>query len=161
MTAVAKHKQVLDAVRDVIAALATAGDLDGFSTENIKVVWFPAAEHLKTASVIASWPTILISPYGAEDVTAGGTNIQDDYGYQCVITIVSQTDQALAGHIDKYLTWRERIIKAFHNKRLSAVSSIYRVVARPGNIADFATFQAAGIWASYITVVCTDRSLRG
>ena len=153
---VSQHKLILDAVRDTISGLS----IDGISSSNVKVCWFPAAEQLQSAGVIANLPTVLVSPYGSEDMSSGGTNIGDDYGYPALVSIVAATDQNLSAHLDKYLYWREQITKAFHNKRLSGVTNVWRCVARPGAIADFAAFQSSSFWASYVSITCFDRNNR-
>lgn len=163
MTAVSKHKQILDEVREVIAAMAAAETLDGIAAANVKVALWPAPERLKESGIISALPTIIVSPNGAEDMT-GGTNAQDDYGYPVLVAIVAATDQSFVVS-DKFLTWRETIIKKFHNKNAAAIgfsglATVWRTTARPGSIVDFPNFAANGFSVSFITIVCTDRSTR-
>lgn len=163
MTAVSRHKQILDEVRAVIAAMATAGTLDGIAAANVKVALWPAPEQLKAAGIITALPTIIVSPVGVEEM-GGGTNAQDDYGYPVLVAIVGATDQSLVVP-DKFLTWRETIIKKFHNKNAAAIgftdlSMVWRTTAKPGMIVDYQNVQANGYSVSFITVVCTDRSTR-
>jgi hypothetical protein len=162
MTAVAKHKQILDQVREVLAGMA-GSSLDGIAAANVKVALWPAPERLKDAGIITALPTIIVSPNGVEEIS-GGTNAQDDYGYPCLVAIVGATDQSFALS-DKFLTWRETIIKKFHNKNATAIgfsglSTVWRTTARAGSIVDFANFAANGYSVSFITIVCTDRSTR-
>lgn len=156
MTVSATHKAVIDAAVSVIAGLS----LDGMESENIKAVWFPAADKLKEAGQIGNLPCVLVSPYGTEDMSSGGTNLEDDYGYPVVVSIVAATSGDMIAHQDKYLYWRELCMKAFHNKRLSGVTDAWRCVVRPGSIADFATFASSAYFASFFTVTVFVRKVR-
>lgn len=156
----ATHKKILTQIASVIAGM----DLDGISDANVAVCLFPAPEYLKELQKIDSLPCILVSPYASEDMTSGGTNIQDDYGYPCLVTIAAATDQNLEVK-DKYLFWRESIIKKFHNKNAATIgftglTNVWRTTAKPGQIADFAAFQSTGFFTSYVTILVVDRSAR-
>ena len=53
------------------------------------------------------------------------TNISDDITYPVTVTLFSQSDANLTQNHQRMLMWRERIRKAFHQNRLSGVSSVW------------------------------------
>lgn len=124
---------ILEAVKTTITAL----DLPDIAS-NVLLKKFPwRRDDVAT-------PAVLIAPQ-AEQLPNLGTNASDDtgYGVQVVIVRVSNNDLSLAGS-DQLLAWRDAIIKAFREKRISGIAGSYHTTIEPGPMFDQPAF-----WTNY------------
>lgn len=143
----AKHKDILAAVVTVIKALS----LSGVSSANITEGKLPLDRNL-------TLPSILCSQFGSEQMLPG-TCGSDDYGYPVLVVIVSAGNQNNATS-DTELQWRQSIRNAFHNKRLSGVSAVWKCVVEPGEIVSPAEWRDSNLTVSALTVRAITREVR-
>ena len=92
---------------------------------------------------LSSKPVVVVAPSRADQAPPlGGTNISDDIIYSVGVGIVDDdTQQVTDDDLPELTLWREQVRKAFHNKRLAGVTSVYNVTVTPGAVSDFAAWQ--------------------
>lgn len=145
-----RHKTILDAVATKIQSL----NLSGISSSNVRVSLLAVADRLIKAGTI-TLPAIIVSPTLAETINQGltGDNKSDVYGYPCTIAIVENaTASSLTTDLDKYMTWRETLIKAFHYQRLSGDSQVLRCDVTPTNIVELNAWVENSLFVSGFNV---------
>jgi len=148
------HYDCLVAVQQTIRDL----DLAGVADESVVVLKLPLLRALAARSV--SLPAVLITP-GQTKAAAGGDNVQDDTDLGCRVLIVVADNQERTGqaNLETMSGWVERVRRAFHNKRLSGVSSVYTCEVIPGDTVDPTAWEFNYL-ASGMTVVCRSREKR-
>ena len=145
------HEQCISAVKTVIQGL----DLDGI----------PDAQIYDRKLIIdreLTLPCVIISPEGVEQ-DLGGTNERDDWGYPVPLVYVDADNQDLADTALKrkrMLLWRQRLRRAFHNKRLSAVSEVYVCRVEPNVIIDQTAWLERNKVVGGMTIRCVTREVR-
>lgn len=112
MPATSKHKQIADAVADVIVAL----DLDGIE-EKVHVFWGADTEAVNL-------PAVFVCPIGQKSYEYA-TNERDDHLWPISVYIVGRKSIRDPSLMDESLVWREAIEKAFISQRLSGMSSVF------------------------------------
>ncbi len=76
-------------------------------------------------------PCVLVSPNGRVSAPVSeGTNLRDDIYYPVLVLFCKASDQSQDAD-DQYLTWLERVRKAFNNKALSAVPCVFTCLIDP------------------------------
>jgi hypothetical protein len=145
------EEAIVDAIRDL--------SLAGLSSENIVRQLVPLDRDISPTSL----PAIRIGPGGSEQIDLRrGTNAADDIGYPVQVVMRARANQDLAAGSggDAWLHWREQIVQAFHNHRLSDVPSVFQCIVEPREIvAPNAWFQQ-NLWVSALVVRCTARRSR-
>lgn len=149
--------QTLVAVRDTIAAL----NLEGVAGENVRWQKVPFEERQ-----LEDLPdgVVLVSPGTEEIPPADGTNARDDVTYPVQVVYAQKSGEPhLTDRLNRMLTWRQSIRRAFHHQRLSGVSEtgtdhIFCTV-RPGVVILPASFQKR-IDAGALVVRCEFRETR-
>jgi hypothetical protein len=113
--------QCVIAVRDTIRALGLAG------IDAANIVWrkHPWNVGEITAGIFVTPPSETLAPV---------SNLRDDVGYGVQVTMVQASNQALTTNAGRLLLWREQIRKAFSEKRLTGVSSVYRCKVEPASV---------------------------
>lgn len=89
-----------------------------------------------------------------------GTNASDDIGYPVRVYILAAANQDEQSNSDRWLGWRQSIVGAFHNKRLTVTGlDCFRCVVQPMTIHSQAAW-AANLWLSGLTVTVSCRVVR-
>jgi hypothetical protein len=68
-------------------------------------------------------PCVIVSPGPMAETIGRGTNIEEDYGYPCLVTIVAARNQD-ATLQEKELKWRQQIRNAFRAKNVRPAALI-------------------------------------
>jgi hypothetical protein len=125
------HLACLTAAQARIQALL----LDGVGADSILVAKIPLDRNLGTGSGVAL-PAILLAPERETVDPQAGVNSLDDVGYGVMVTIVDRDNQEPTLHLnlDKYLLWREKIVRAFRNQRLPGVPGVMNCVVEPAEV---------------------------
>ena len=144
-----KHKEILNAVTSTIQGL-TLLDLPAANVLQRKL---PLDRNLTPSTNY-----VFVCPVGNE-VEYPGTIGSDDFGFPSLIVLVAPTNQDNTVS-DKELTWREQITNAFHNKRLSGVSSVWRCIVEHATIIDPNWFREGNMTLSQLTVRAVSRRAR-
>lgn len=151
------HGRILDAVESTITGLA----LDGVSSTNVVQAWIPNYENLKKFQQVNGLPAIFVCPFGTEGMDPNRTDTQaDDVSYPVPVSIIAAADADLTLYIDKYLSWREALIGAFQNKRLSGVTEVHRCTVVPNSIVNIQALIGSQFWDTTITITATARKSR-
>ncbi|MGC1272583.1 MAG: hypothetical protein WBC44_02660 [Planctomycetaceae bacterium] len=145
--------QVLDATRDVIVGLG----LSDMPAE--RIVLMPTVPRA-TDQVVQTLPAIVLAPLGAETINHA-TNLSDDITYPIAVVILDSAENKPldATAADLRLTWRESILRAFHNKRMSAVTGITTQAVQPLEAVSAAGW-AQGYFVSALVIRVTVRKAR-
>lgn len=122
------YERILDAVEDEIYTLANAGSLTGFAASTRTVLQQPKAN-----LAIASYPAIFLTPNGVESKFPGNNN-RDDWGRPVLLSIYHEGTISGTDIVPKVALWRERLMRHFHRKRLTAVSEVYDCDVNPQSI---------------------------
>ena len=148
-------KQCLDAVQTAIRA---AG-LSGVASDSVLVKKLPL-ERVKANDAVA-FPLCLITPGRHALPVTAGDNIHDDVIYEVRVTFIDDDDQerTLAANLDTYTTWLQQTRRAFHNKRLAGVTSVYTCTVEQGDTV-FPRAWQQGRWMSQVTIRCHSREHR-
>ncbi len=123
----AVHYQCLSQVQTVIRNLGLAD----VASASVVVKKLPL-ERVKRNDSLA-YPIIVITPEAGPLNPMAGDNVNDDIIHAVGINVVDDDNQerTLAANMNKYLLWLQQIRKAFHNKRLANVSSVYTCHVSP------------------------------
>jgi hypothetical protein len=130
---------ILETVLEQVQAL----DLAGIPRANVVLCQSAAVEIARLPA--SRMPAVVVSPFGAETITAQ-SNLRDDIEYPVLVAIVASlkidaeqpTDKQRL-YLDQRLTWRETVRKAFSNQRLDATRG-YTMALQPLAIVDQAAF---------------------
>lgn len=141
-------RQCLDAVQTVIQDL----DLSGISDSDIRVQKLPWQRTQVE-------PGIFITPITEKLDPRAGTNARDDIGYGVQVVIVQKSNQSQTDNLTTELTWRQRIRRSFHNKRLSGVTEVNICYVEPGAVVLPSLFEEMYDVQSLI-IRCMSRELR-
>jgi hypothetical protein len=109
------HVQCAEAVQAAIQALA----LTGIDSDNVKVRKFP---HFRKD--MDTLPLVLVTTH-LPVTTTPATNKKDDITYPVTISLFAQSDANQTSNQERMLLWRESIRKAFHQSRLTGVTSVW------------------------------------
>lgn len=127
----AVENRILDAVVSGIQAI-TPTSLSGLAASDVKKL---QAIPLDVVAAGLNLPCIIVSPTAAETV-GQGTNLRDDWGKPAVVSICDRRPVMDGSKLDKYLIWRERIIRYFATQRLSGVDEVIGCTVEPATIID-------------------------
>jgi hypothetical protein len=149
---------ILETVQTQVQAL----NLPGISRANVVICQSAAVEIARMPS--ERMPAVIISPFGAETITAS-TNLRDDIVYPVLVALVASLridaeepmDKQRLG-LDQRLTWRETIRKAFSNQRLDSTRG-YTMAVQPLAIVDQTAF-ARDLFVSGFVLRITNREGR-
>lgn len=144
------HQQCAVAAGDEIAGL----ELPGLPSASILVRKFPY--HNKDRDPL---PAIIVSthlPTRHEVVT----NLSDDVMYPVTISFVSASNANKTLNQGRMLSWRETVRRAFHQKRLSGVDSVWNCTIPPSAPFDPAWFVAGMRDVSPLTLQFISREQR-
>ena len=147
--------QCLTAVQSVVQALG----LTGVSSDDVVVKKLPLVRSVANDGL--SYPAIIISPGRPVLPPAAGSNREDDVVYAVGITLLDTDNQerTLAAELNTRLSWIRDIRRAFHNKTLSGVSSVYQCVVEQSDPVWPAGW-AANLWVTSLTIRCYSRQNR-
>lgn len=124
------HDQCARAVQSVIQGLA----LSGLLSASVIVRKFP--HHNKDTDPL---PAIVISTHLPTQHGAS-TNLSDDVIYPVTVNFVSASNANNTVNQERMLAWRQAVRKAFHQKRLSGVPSVWNCNVPPSPPFDPAWF---------------------
>ena len=153
------HKQILD---KVVTTLQLENDLDHFLDGNIVV----ATDRRVIEEILPNLPGILVLPIESERIMSGsGTNASDAIGYPVGVVIVDgKVDDPLDtdSDFDTKLHWRQLVIDAFINKRMSGITGadVYQCQVMPRAIIEVPMLQARNLWSSFVVFVFVARVTR-
>ena len=149
MPAQSTQGDILAAVQTAVRGLALTG-IDNANVLLRKFAW-------KRDGV--TMPAVFICPI-QEQLPLTGTNSQDDttYGVQISAVRASNGDVTISA-TDQLLEWRELLIKAFREKRITGIAGQYRTTVDPGPVIAPAGF-AAQIDGTTIFLRCQTRATR-
>lgn len=148
-------KQCLDAVQTAIRLES----LSGVASGSVLVKKLPL-ERVKANDSVA-FPLCLITPGRHVLPPSAGDNIHDDVIYEIRVTFIDDDDQerTLEANLGTYTTWLQQTRRAFHNKRLTGVSSVYNCTVEQGDTV-FPRAWQQGRWMSQLTIRCSSREHR-
>lgn len=122
---------ILEAVEDVVEGLS----LTDIAANDIDIVKLPY-----------QWPEaslstgVWVSP--GQISVANATNVRDDVTYTVWVTPWQKSNKDRTTNQDRIQIWRQAISRAFHNKRLTAVSSSVICKVDAGAIFPYDAFSA-------------------
>lgn len=141
-----RQKTIEEAVVTVIQGLSLTGVM------SVNVQRLVSSQDVAIEGV--QFPAIRVAMTGRETMDpSAGTNQSDELVYPVAVymlDVANQDQQAKSGG-DTWLYWRELIAKAFHNKRLSAVSTSLKCVVQPMEIHSREAWKS-NIWLSGLVV---------
>ena len=145
---------ILNAIKSAIEARG----LVGIASANIVVQKIPGN---RPADLPAQqFPSIVIAPYGAEELDArAGTNSRDDVVYPVLVAILAADDGDQELHLNQYLTWRQSIRQLFHDQPLSTLC--FAVQVKPLDTIDRDAWLKRNLFASGLVLHCFSREQRG
>lgn len=144
---------ILTAVQTVIQGL----NLTGIADDDVRVQWVPTTKIPEDITL----PAVLISPTKSETINANvGVVGKDDIGYPVGIYLLDKQNRDVTANLERNLGWRSAVIKAFHEKRLSGVSSILYTRVEPDTIVDIPAFFAQNLWKSSLVLRFYSREAR-
>lgn len=161
MSAVARHFEVLNAVRDTVAGIG----LNGVLPVNCVVGLLPLVDKLLKRGEL-HLPAVVMAPHLAESINGNGmtgTNLHDDYGYPVTVCLVENADASMlltGSGINRYLYLREQLVKAFHNKRLAGVDSVAKCLVEPAPVVELNTWVSDSLYVSAFVVRAISREQR-
>ena len=134
--------------------------LTDVASASVVVKKTPLADWVKEADGLA-WPLVLITPMKPALPPMQGSNVQDDVVYGVLVTLVDDDNQekTLEVNHNKYLLWLEKIRKAFHNKGLSNVDTVYTCHVEQYEPVLPGAWQA-NKWASALLITAFSRETR-
>jgi len=122
------HYDCMTAVKSGIEALALAG----LSEASILVRKVPIDWDFRTGPRL---PGVLIAPLGSETVAPNaGTNARDDVGYPVAVAILDADNADATANHERYLAWRQSILRKFRHQPLGAVAGVYTCLVEPDAI---------------------------
>lgn len=147
--------QCLTAAQTVIQTLG----LTGVSSDDIVVKKLPTTRTV--ANDALSYPAIIISPGRPSLPPQRGSNREDDVIYAVQVSLLDQDNQerTLADELNVRLKWIKDIRRAFHNKTLSGVSTVYQCVVEQSDPV-WPTGWLKNLWATSLTIRCYSRQNR-
>ena len=127
--ATAVYYDCLVAVQTTIRALG----LTGVASASIVVKKLPLDRVKKNDAL--SYPIVLITPVREQISPTEGSNLQDDYVYSVLVTILDDDNQekTLAANLPAYLLWRQQIEHAFQRQRLASLTTVYTATVEPAD----------------------------
>jgi hypothetical protein len=147
-------EQCLTAVQARIRSLL----LDGIDPANVVILKSP--DDRETS--LPAFPAVSISPYRSETLDlSGGTNRQDDVGYRLLVAMWAADEWDQTVNRNQYLTWRQRIRRAFHHTRLPGVSEVITAHVEPHDIVAADAWHEHGLFVSGLVLHFTSREPRG
>ena len=152
----------LTTILETVLSQVQALDLSGIPRANVVICQSAAVEIARMPS--ERMPAVVISPFGAETITAA-SNVRDDVQYPVLVAIVASLridaeqpgDKQTLG-LDQRLTWRETIRKAFSNQRLDSTRG-FNMSLQPLAIVDQTAF-ARDLFVSGFVLRITNREGR-
>lgn len=147
---------------DVLLAVAAKIDslvLDGMSNATI----IHKVPTTKPSDIPEStpFPCVIIAAYNPEAMDAyTDANIVDDTGYAVQITVIRNDETNQTTERNEWLLWREQIRKAFQNKRLLGVDSVYTCMITPGAVFDPAAWLDRNLAVGSMIVRAMSRETR-
>ena len=155
----AKHTDILTAAVARLQGLS----LTGIASGNIRKALLAVVDKLIKAESLRL-PAIIVSPTLSETINKRftGDNVADVYGWPYVIAIVTNADSPdLIDNLDKYLTWRETIMTAFHNKHLlTPAEGDLLTEVNPSNIIEQNAWVDSNLFVSGFTFRTYTREVR-
>jgi len=151
-------------------------NLTAIPADNVKIA---KVEHYRE-TIEPGIPGIHCITLGSENIAInGGTNERDDIGYPVGI-LMFDTDRQDTGdglpadampgtqdeafRFDEKLSWRQRIIKAFNNQRLTLSAghpNVHRCTIEPADIVRPTDWLEANLWIGQFVIRCWTREFRG
>jgi hypothetical protein len=148
------HYRCLLAVQARIQSL----NLAGVAGASVVIREAPTDRGMGDGGAVAM-PAILVTPVAVEQLVIA-TSARDDVGFPIFVGIVDISNQELAIDLATRLKWREQIIRAFSNQRLTGVAEVHQVTVEPGSILQPGAYQQ-NLFASALVVFCQARLTRG
>ena len=131
-------------------------------TSSIVVKKLPLERIYKRTDSPVPLPCIIITPQRSTASPTQGVTSSDDYVKPCLVTMVmaDNAEPTLQLNLDVMSLWQEKVMRAFHNQRLDAVSEVLICAAEP---AESVIVQAWGnnVLASAVLLKFTCREARG
>jgi hypothetical protein len=126
-TAEAIQYQILGQVQTAVRALG----LTSLASGSVVVKKLPL-ERVKRNDAL-SYPICIITPEQGPLNPMAGDNVNDDIVYGVGVNLADSDNQerTLAANLNKYLLWLQKIRKAFHNKRLSGINTVWTCHVSP------------------------------
>ncbi len=95
-----------------------------------------------------------------EDLRNGpGTCAKDDIGYGCQVTMLQPNSGDRKENMMRFTRWREEIRGKFHEKRLSGVTTIYKVIVESHNTPIPRNYREDNMAHAFV-IRCWSRELR-
>lgn len=149
------HWRCLQAMSNLVRNLK----LNGLQPQSVLVMKVSAAVSLGAVDV--PLPAVLISPYGPEHMNRlQGTNRRDDVEYPVLVSIVDRDNQnAAAGRLGRYLSWRQQIARAVRSRQLAGVPEVIGCWVEPNAVVQPDSWMK-GFFHSSLLVWFVSRELR-
>jgi hypothetical protein len=110
-------------------------------------------------SVSFTPPGIVVARNPGDLKELPGSIGKDDWAYPILVFFVKVSNQDTSQD-DAFNLWQETVRNAFHNKRLSGVTTVWRCYVEPGPALDPSLFQQANLSVGAMTIRSVDRRLR-
>jgi len=152
------YERIMSAVQSRIRTLA----LTGVSSGNVAVRKVPYEKDVGTGLTL-TYPCVQITPGPQETANPLlGVVGRDDYGYPVLVTMMEKDAlKNQSTNRSRNLKWREQVIRAFQNQRLSGVDEVYTCVVEPNAIIHGGNWIEHELWTSFVYLRFTCRMTRG
>jgi hypothetical protein len=148
---------LFDILNQVKTAIAGRG-LVGIGSASILVQKVPGNRPADLPT--QQFPSIVIAPYGSEDVDPlAGSTSRDDVVYRVVVAILAADNGDQQAHFNQYLTWRQSIRQLFHDQPLGSLC--FSVQVKPLDVVDRDAWYQRNLYASGLVLHCFSREPRG
>ena len=152
------HERIMQAIQARIQGLT----LTDVTSGNVIIRKVTTEQDVGTGKTY-TYPCIQISPDGQERINANqGTNERDDITYPTMVAVMELDNlQNQSTNRARNLLWRERIVRAFRNQRLSGIPEVYTITITAQPIIQTGNWLEHKIYTSFFTINATARQVRG
>lgn len=141
------HGRSADAIRAAIIALS------------LPEIGSRVYRQMLPTETVVQMPCVVVWFNDAEQVL-GGSNNRDDVGYLVHVGIMDRKLTSPAVMPDKYLSWRQRIMRKVRFQRMTNVPEVYTVQPQPEKVID-EKYPAYDFLVTAMTFICVSREVRG
>ncbi len=136
---------VVARIQQLVMAQNLNANVYGFIAEDLRTIIFPA--------ILVTWADI-------SDSDDGGLNDLDDIGYSFRVRIVDRNSENYQAPRDKYLLWRQQLMRALRNQRQTGVLEWINTKVKLGKTGTYmgANYQ---YFCADLIVECVSREVRG
>jgi hypothetical protein len=133
----------------------------GISQANIRLLKVLTNLEQDIAAAGVSYPCLLVAPFGNEQLDPSkGTNVSDDITYPVVVVMSDADEQDQQKNAELYDNWQQTVREAFHNKRLTGASLVFRCAVEALANPDVQSWMDNSLYVWGLVIKATTREQR-